>query len=254
MRINRITKGMLVGAMLAGSSILALPTIASAATSGTTGTSGTTTTAASSGHSHGFIQAQLKLEAELSARVTQLGRLSTDVSTSTTLTSAHMVLLSARVATGTGNINVLVAKVPTDTTMRQLNADRKSMLAQNRVYAVLTPQVFETIEADGIAVRAQGFVANESALQSAVNGMLGQNGYKNALNHYLAFVKAVNKAEADSNNVATAVLAQVPADYPGDTHVFVNANHELLNADVSLAYAAYDASVIGLAAGGYNGS
>lgn len=251
MRINRITKGMLVGAMLAGSSILALPAIAGAATSGTTGP---TTTAVSAGHSHAFIQAQLKLEAELSARVTQLGRLSTDVSTSTTLTSAHMVLLSGKVATATGNINALVAKVPTGTTMAQLNTDRKSMLAQNRVYAVLTPQVFETIEADGIAVRAQGFVANESALQSAVNGLLGQNGYKNALNHYLAFVKAVNKAEADSNNVATAVLAQVPADYPGDTHVFVNANHELLNADISLAYAAYDASVIGLAAGGYNGS
>jgi hypothetical protein len=64
----------------------------------------------------------------------------------------------------------------------------------------------------------------------------------------------VNLAGADSNNVTTAVLAQVPADSPGDFHVFVTANGKLLNADIALAHASYDESVIGLATGGYTGS
>jgi hypothetical protein len=67
-------------------------------------------------------------------------------------------------------------------------------------------------------------------------------------------VKAVNNASVDSNDVATEVLAQTPADYPGDTHVFVRANRELLAAGIALAHASYDASVIGLATGGYTGA
>jgi hypothetical protein len=87
-----------------------------------------------------------------------------------------------------------------------------------------------------------------------VNALVGQIGYKNASNHYAAFIKSVDLAGLDSNNVIAAVLAQVPADYPGDTHVFVNTNGKLLDADIALAHATYDESVIGLAAGGYTGS
>jgi hypothetical protein len=95
--------------------------------------------------------------------------------------------------------------------------------------------------------------ANEPALQSSVTSLLGQHGYKNAFNHYVSFVKSVNQASVLSSDVTTAVLAQTPADYPGDTHVFVRANERLLNADIALAHASYDESVIGLASGGYTG-
>ncbi len=67
-------------------------------------------------------------------------------------------------------------------------------------------------------------------------------------------MKLVNSASLNATNVATSVLAQTPADYPGDTHVFTRANKKLLNADIALAHANYDASVIGLASGGYTGA
>jgi hypothetical protein len=50
------------------------------------------------------------------------------------------------------------------------------------------------------------------------------------------------------------VIAQLPGDFPRDTSVFVNANHKLLDADIALARANYNASIIGLASGGYAGS
>ncbi|MCU1490633.1 MAG: hypothetical protein JWM85_2038, partial [Acidimicrobiaceae bacterium] len=75
-----------------------------------------------------------------------------------------------------------------------------------------------------------------------------------AEHHYQSFVSRVGTASATSARVATVVLAQVPADFPGDTHVFVSANRQLLAADVAIAYANYDVSVIGLASGGYTGS
>ena len=72
--------------------------------------------------------------------------------------------------------------------------------------------------------------------------------------HDSAYVAQVNLAAADSAHVSTVVIAQLPQNFPGDTHVFVNANHQLLTADIALAHANYDASVIGLASGGYSGS
>ena len=49
------------------------------------------------------------------------------------------------------------------------------------------------------------------------------------------------------------MLAQTPQGFPGNTSVFVAENHQVLDANIALAYAAYDASIIGLAAGGYTG-
>ena len=203
-----------------------------------------------------FINAQHKLEQQLANRVAQLGRLAGDISAAakTTLTSTHATILSNNVSTDTTNINALVLKVPNDTTLAELRFDQKAMYQQNRVYAVITPQVFQTIEADAIAAQVTTFEANETTLQTSVNDLIGQPGYKNALRHFEAFVRAVNNAANDSSRVDAAVLAQIPADYPGDTSVFVHANRELLNADVALAYASYDETIIALASGGYTGS
>jgi hypothetical protein len=55
-------------------------------------------------------------------------------------------------------------------------------------------------------------------------------------------------------SVEGAVLAQTPQGYPGNTKIFVAQNQRILDANIALAYAAYDASIIGLATGGYTGS
>jgi hypothetical protein len=205
---------------------------------------------------HNFSSDQQLLEQQLASRSSQLTRLTADVTAAakTTLTPAHATTLNANITSANTNIQALIVKVPTDTTEAQLKVDRASMLKQNRVFAVLTPQVFQTIEADAIANEVTTLQGEEAGLLSSVNSLVGQNGYNNAFNHYTAFVRLVNDASLDSSDVATTVLAQVPADYPGDTHVFVHANKELLNADIDLAHANYDASVIGLAAGGYTGA
>ena len=138
--------------------------------------------------------------------------------------------------------------------MAELRAAQKSMIQGNRVFAVLTPQVFEVIEADTVAAQAATLQSGEAALLAEIDTLQGQPGYANALKHDTAYVADVNLAAADSAHVSTVVIAQLPQDFPGDTHVFVNANHQLLAADIALARANYDASVIGLASGGYTGS
>jgi hypothetical protein len=248
--LKKILQTGLVGAVLAGGSLIAFPSIVSASSrpsKGATGATGVVVTSAS------FNKEKLALEAALSDRQTQLTRLSADVKVATDLSAAHLAVLDTNIAAATLSITSLRVKVPTDTTGAELQADRATMLKDNRVYAVLTPQVFLTIEADTVASQVTTFEANESTLQSSVNVLVGESGYKNAENHYVNFIKRVNAADSASSNVGSAVIAQTPADYPGDTHVFVKANEALLSANIDLAYATYDASVIGLASGGYTG-
>jgi len=199
-------------------------------------------------------QFQQKLEQQLTYRVKQLQVLSTDVTKATSLTTSDASTLAARLTTATANINALLAQVPNDTTMAELRAAQTAMIQGNRVFAVLTPQVFQVIEADSVAAQAANMQASEATLLAEIDTLTGQPGYANALRHDSAYVAEVNLAAADSAHVSTIVIAQLPQDFPGDTQVFVNANHQLLAADIALAHANYNAAVIGLASGGYTGS
>jgi hypothetical protein len=223
---------------------IGIPTIAYADTT-------TTTTIAPSAS---FIASQKALETQLANRATQLGHLVSDVTAATTLSATVSATLQARLLTEQASINALIAKVPNDTTKAQLNADRAAMLKDNRVYAVMSPQVFEMIEASVVAGQVTVMQGNESTLQSEVTSIVGLPGYKNALNHYNNYVTRITNWSAKIVNVESIVLAQTPQGYPGNTKVFATQNRRILNANIDLSYAAYDASIIGLATGGYTGS
>ncbi len=203
-----------------------------------------------------FLAAQKALEVQLANRATQLSHLVADVTAATPvpLSGSASAILQARLLTEQTSINALITKVPMDTTRAQLNADRNAMLRDNRVYAVMSPQVFEMIEASGIAAQVTTMQGNESTLQSEVASIVGLPGYKTAMNHYNNYVLRLSNWSVRIVSVESVVLAQTPGGYPGNTKVFVNQNHSILDANIALAYAAYDASVIGLATGGYTGS
>ncbi len=220
-------------------------------TTTTTATTATTTTVAPSAS---FAAAQKALESQLAARVTRLQHLVSDVTAASTLSASISSTLQARLSTEDASINSLVAKVPTDTTRAEVNADRAAMLKDNRVYAVMSPQVFELIEASVAAGQVATMQANESALQAEVASIVGLPGYQNALNHYNNYVARLLNWSAKILTVEGVVIAQAPQDFPRDTSVFVAQNHKILDANIALAYAAYDASIIGLATGGYTGS
>jgi hypothetical protein len=200
-----------------------------------------------------FATAQKALEVQLANRATQLQHLVADVSGATSLSASASTTLQARLLAEETSINSLVAKVPTDINRAELNADRSSMLKDNRVYAVMSPQVFEMIEASVVANQVTTLQANESTLQSEVASLVGLPGYENALNHYDNYVARLSNWSTRIVNVEAAVIAQTPQGYPANTKNFVAENHQILNANIALAYAAYDASIIGLATGGYTG-
>ncbi|HVB07143.1 MAG TPA: hypothetical protein VNF07_12935 [Acidimicrobiales bacterium] len=201
-----------------------------------------------------FTQQKQQLEQQLANRATQLQHLLSDVQGAHSLTTQDANTLSARITTEQASINALVAKVPNDATFAQLRADRAAMLKDNRVYVVMTPQVFITIEGDSALAQANVLVGNEATLSSEVSSLNGLPGYQNALNHYNKYVTRVAHVTTNMTSVVARVLAQTPQGYPGNTHVFVSSNEQVRDANISMANASYDASVIALATGGYTGS
>ena len=236
---NLTSRSFVVLALVAAMGI-GIPSIASA----------TTTTVPSAG----FLTAQHALEVQLSNRATQLGHLVADVTAATSLSVSASAILQARLSTEGASINALIAKVPNDTTKAELNADRAAMLKDNRVDAVMSPQVFEMIEASVVASQVTAMQGNESTLLSETQSIVGLPGYKNALNHYNNYVARLLNWSTRIVTVEGTVLAQTPQGYPGNTKIFVYQNHRILDANIALSYAAYDASIIGLATGGYTGS
>ena len=230
---------------LAAAMGISIPSVAYASSS---------TTTAAAVPSASFVAAQKVLEVQLANRATQLKHLVADVTAATSLTARALSILQARLSTEESSINSLIAKVPTDTTKAELNADRAAMLRDNRVYAVMSPQVFQMIEASIVASQVTTMQGNESTLQSETASLVGLPGYKNALNHYNNYVARLSNWSTRIVTVEGVVLAQTPQGYPGNTKIFVAQNHQILDANVALAYAAYDASIIGLATGGYTGS
>jgi hypothetical protein len=238
------TRSVAVLALVAAMGI-SIPSVAYASSS---------TTTATAVPSAGFVAAQKVLEVQLANRAAQLKHLVADVTAASSLTARALSILQARLSTEESSINSLIAKVPTDTNKAELNADRAAMLRGNRVYAVMSPQVFQMIEASVVASQVSTMQGNESTLQSEVASLVGLPGYKNALNHYNNYVARLSNWSTRIVTVEGVVLAQTPQGYPGNTKIFVAQNHQILDANVALAYAAYDASIIGLATGGYTGS
>lgn len=227
-----------------------MTSLAVAAAAVTPALAGATSSAAGAA---GTSQLEQHLMAQLQLRQTQLTNLTNDVTSAKTLTPADQASLEQKLTEATTSIDGLVQSVPNDD-RAQLRAAERTMIRDNRVFLVLTPQVYEVIESDTVASQAGALEAQEPALEQAVAATSGKVGYKNALDHYQAFVAAVGRAQAETSRVSEGLLDQTPEMYPRDRHVFVRANRQILAASDALARASYDETIVALATGGYTGS
>lgn len=268
-RVTQLRRGVVAATMAAAAvaGAVALPAAADAST--TTPGTGTTNPPAGTAPGVGPSQVQVtsattapgpvatkleqRLMTQLQLRATQLGDLSKEVAAATALTPSDQGALEQKIAASTTSINGLIQSVPTDT-LPQLRAASRTMIDQNRVFAVLTPQVYEVIASDTVAGQAATLAAEEPSLQAEVTAAQGQVGYRNAESHYSAFVRAVAAAQAGTTRVSANLLVQVPADYPRDRGLFVRSNRQILLAADALARASYDQTIVALATNGYTGS
>jgi hypothetical protein len=232
--------------LLMGQTVPAGASTATAPATTQAGSSGPVTTASQS-------TLEQRLLHQLQLRSTQLANLSKEVSAATTLTPGDQGALEQKLATATTNINALLQAVPSDTTA-ELRAAARAMVRQNRVFALLTPQVYEVIASDTVAGQAATLASEEPALQAQVAADQGQVGYRSATAYDAAFIRSVSFAEAGTAKVSATLLAQVPQDYPRDRGLLVRSNRRILQAAEALARANYDKTMVALVTNGYTGA
>ncbi len=187
-----------------------------------------------------FSQLQAKLEAQLAVRQSRLAALTTEVSDSTTLTSTDAATLQSRLSTETSNIDALIAKVPNDTTIAELRADQAAMLQDNRVFVVMSPQVHLTIAADTVYAHAGTILANGPTITTELNARVSDEGYARTEALFAFSTAKATAAQSLMTGVSTDVLAQTPAGWPGNWHVFVQARVQILHGRIDLVQSRAD--------------
>jgi hypothetical protein len=207
--------------------------------------------AGAASHRVPFSQAQKQVEAALAARLTQLSNLTAEVKAATNLAPSVRATLNTSLTGETGNITALATKVPLDTTFKELNADRYSMIHGNRVYAVMTPQVRDSIEAANDSEVAADLQSQETALGSGIQARKGNRGWRVAWAEFERMTTQVADAGVTLNFVTPLVLAQTPQGFPGNEHAFVQADRDLLNGEILTARASFNRNVIELFIDGY---
>lgn len=194
------------------------------------------------------------LEHEVTGWVAQVRQLSSDVTASTTLGVNDSSLLAARVAAATSSLDRLRTRLETARPGTALRALRRAANADKKALSVLTSQVIEVIEADAVGAKLASLRGDERTLDAEVASLVGQPGHQLAASRLKDLRGLVSRAAAGIARVPGTLLAQVPGHFPENRKVFVRANRIVLRANLLLARAGYDESVIALAAGGYTGS
>lgn len=241
--------GALVGAVQAGASpsgaggSAGLTTVVSAGgTAGGGGSSGSHASARGKGASDGvaggdagsgtlrctqglFQAAQKQVEGDLAARATRLSDLSSLVQKaqgrglSSGDTAALSAILTAEQSTiDGGGIAGLQQAVPSETTCTQLAATARQMVVDFRVFALVTPQVRLTVGDDvANAVVAKGTAAEpriSARIAAAAKHGKDVSGAEQAFSDFQARLSGAGQVLSGVST--TQLLAQTPADYPGD--------------------------------------
>jgi hypothetical protein len=230
MRFRPIASVVVVAGMMAIASLGIIPDASAHPT--------TTTNPAS------FSHLQAKLEAQLAVRQTQLATLTTDVSSSTTLTTADAAALSASLSVETTNIGNLITKVPSDTTITELRTDQHAMFQDNRVFVVMSPQVRLTIAADTLWAKAGAILSNGPTITADLAARVADKGYARAEARFAFSTAKATVVQSSMTGVSAKVLAQTPAGWPANEHIFVKSGVQIVRARGDLVLSRVDLKLV----------
>ncbi|HTW98877.1 MAG TPA: hypothetical protein VMD59_08880, partial [Acidimicrobiales bacterium] len=122
-----------------------------------------------------FSLAQRWMETALSDRLARIGVLSSSISSSATLTSSDRTGISGLVGNAQSVCNSLSQSVPGDSSNAQLQLAADQMIGSLHVFAVLSPQVNETVAADSANAAAAKLQALAPGLNTAIAAASGSS-------------------------------------------------------------------------------
>ena len=172
--------------------------------------------------------------AAINLRLTTLGNLSGQVSSSAKLSSADKTYLSNEISGEISGLTALKTKLAADTTVAEANTDNSSIYSSYRVYALVVPKVGIVSTADNQITKEAALTTQAQTLQTEIttdqNAGKDVSSVQTALNNMNT---QITNAQSISSGMESTVLPLLPSDW--------NANRAILSGDnAQLATAAQD--------------
>jgi hypothetical protein len=153
----------------------------------------------------------------IARRLDTLARLAPRARDNRYLSDAHRAALVDLIASQTGGLTALDAKIQADTDLETLKADVKSIVTDYRVYLLTVSKAHLVIGADTELAAAAKLDEVAARLQTKIDAATAAGKDVTAAQGHLDTMKAkVGDIRAAASSVPDAVLALVPQDYPGN--------------------------------------
>jgi len=163
---------------------------------------------------------------EIIRRLAQLNKLSSLITASKHLTAGDKTTLSAEVTAEISGLTALKTKLDAETTVVGASTDAKSIVADYRVYALVTPKVWLIKTADDQQTAEAKLSALITKFQTRITAAKSQGKEVTALQTALDdMTTQVKNSQAISSGIETKVLPLQPTDF--------NSDHTILSGDAA---------------------
>jgi hypothetical protein len=160
----------------------------------------------------GFQRAQEALEHQIIARQVQLALLGTEVADAANVTTSDRSALVTVITNEQGALATDATNAAAATTYAELDAVRKAVIGDERVYAVVTGQVNLVLAADNDTVTESGY----TSLAAELGPLVTELGSSHASALLADVTSEVTAAAQLTTGVSAEALALTPAGYPGN--------------------------------------
>ncbi len=157
-------------------------------------------------------------DCEIARRITTLDTLSSRISGSKVMTSAHAATLSGFVSSDKSGLTALKATIDSETDLTALKADVRKIATDYRVYVLLVPQVHLTNGADAVAASQVVFTKLNTNLAARIAKAKAAGKDTAAAQADLdAMNAAASQAQSLASPLAGNLLALTPAQWNAGT-------------------------------------
>jgi hypothetical protein len=157
-------------------------------------------------------------DCEINRRFATLDTLSSKVSSSKVLTSAHAAALTGEISSTRGGLTALKARIDAETDLTALKADIRRIAMDFRVYVLLVPQANLTTGADAVAAAQPRFADIDTKLSDAITRAKAAGKDTTAAQGHLdAMDAAVAQAVSLTSGIPDRVLPLTPAQWNSGT-------------------------------------
>jgi hypothetical protein len=157
-------------------------------------------------------------DCEIGRRITTLDVLSSRITGSKVMTSAHAATLRSEIASTKSGLTGLKATLDAETTIAAAKADITKIVTDYRVYVLVVPQVNLVNGADGVMAAQSRFATVNTKLAAAIAAAKAKGKDTTAAQASLdAMNAAVTKAVGLASPLPDALLRLTPAQYNAGT-------------------------------------